>query len=750
MTKQQMIDLIDLLQDNVDNIILQSPDIMDGLEAYGYSVRSLGDTVMMSKVTTPRSEALQTTDATTLATWSDHEEMIIAGVIGSTPPESVLVGNGDTDSHTTLKELAKIFGYVLTDQDIEDEPGFWGNAIQGIFDGSVGVLNASGDFYLSYQACQRAYDVFASLGQGGSDVTIYYDDDDVELPMAMTGDGHGVYFTNDSAGYQSRTGAKQTLTSFPGIQGIQYGINIFKLTPYDNNTYYGLAILLEESRWNESQIIIDTITTKTYMDDTTFTYHSNIVLSPSVNTPTDDRIVTLGGTRYWIYENYASWDGGTNAQECWPTPYYIPPTNIGQGWYTQFIQDNNGFTSTHTSGGGGSITLPEIPGVTHPTQGDTFENTYPTEYAHNLEDDPDVYIYIDSTDFAWSDWYDDSNRRAEDERGGDNPGNPGGYDEGDGHSPELPDDDGNNTGFTACYHPDKATVESFCKWLWTDPSQSLVDWSQFARLFSNPMDTIISLHKIYATPANAPSRTTIQLGYIDTNISCDYCDDTHIQVGCGTITIPEYFKNSMDYDEFTSISIFLPFIGFKELAPTDVIGKSLTVTYNVDIVSGACVCDIRVAKGDYSCSIAQYGGNCAATIPITSPQHTALIANITGLGLAGGATLVTGGAAAPFAATVAAMANTMINSKAQISRGGSISSNIGELSVKKPFVIVRRHHNSTPYRYQDISGYPASSNIALRSCSGYTRIKEIHLDAIHATEKEKQELEALLKGGVEF
>lgn len=750
MTKQQMLDLISLLQDNIDQVILQSPDIMDGLNAYGYTMRSLGDTVMMAKATTPRSEALQTSDPTTLATWGNNEETIMAGVVGSTPPESVLVGTGDTDGHATLKELAEIFGYVLTDQDIEAEPEFWNNAISSIFTGSVGILDSSGDFYLSAPACQRAYDTFASMGQGGSDVTIYYDADNNELPMALLGEGHGVYFTNDSAAYQQRTGAKKTLTSLPGVQGVQYAINAYQITPSSPDKFWSVAFLVHEDRWQESSISIPTATTRTLQDDTTITYTGSVVLSPGANTPNPNNIVTLGGERYWIIENTGTFiDGGTDMDEAWPTPYYMPPVQTGQYWYTQFISDLGGFDSTHSSGGGSSISLPEIPGVTHPVLGDTFEHTYPTEYAHNITDGSEVYVYIDSSSFSWSDWYEEARKKAEEDRGGDNPHNPGGFDEGDGHSPELPDDDGNNTGFTACYHPDKAIVEQFCRWLWQNPLQ--IDWSDLQKLFNNVMDCIISLHKIYVTPSNATGGTTIHLGYIDTHISCDYCDDTHIQLPCGEITIPEYFQNSMDYESTTSVYIFLPFIGFKELSPLDVIGKKMRVTYNIDIVSGACICDIRVEKGAYSCSIAQYGGNCAVEIPISSADHKALFANLTSMAVSAGAVAVSGGSLATLGiAGAGAGLNTALNSGARIERGGSISANVGELSVKKPFVMVKRHYNSTPYRYQDISGYPASSNVALKNCAGFTRVKEIHLDAIQATEREKQELEALLKGGVEI
>ena len=79
---------------------------------------------------------------------------------------------------------------------------------------------------------------------------------------------------------------------------------------------------------------------------------------------------------------------------------------------------------------------------------------------------------------------------------------------------------------------------------------------------------------------------------------------------------------------------------------------------------------------------------------------------------------------------------------------GSITSNKGVMGPHTPFVTITRKSNYNPGTQNMLEGYPINSTYKLSALSGYTRVKEIHLRGIPATDEEIAELESLLKSGV--
>ena len=82
------------------------------------------------------------------------------------------------------------------------------------------------------------------------------------------------------------------------------------------------------------------------------------------------------------------------------------------------------------------------------------------------------------------------------------------------------------------------------------------------------------------------------------------------------------------------------------------------------------------------------------------------------------------------------------------SSAGGLTSNIGIMCGKQPFLIVRRKEEYTPTTLSEDSGLPVNSTYKLSHCRGFVRIKEIHLKNIPATKQEIILLENLLKEGV--
>ena len=297
------------------------------------------------------------------------------------------------------------------------------------------------------------------------------------------------------------------------------------------------------------------------------------------------------------------------------------------------------------------------------------------------------------------------------------------------------------TGFVAIYNPTQSQLASFSQYLW---SNDFVD--NIKKLFEDPMQAIIGLHMIYATPSRGADNNII-CGYLDSGVNSRTVSNQYINIACGAIKVSKYFGNILDYVPYTKIQLFLPFIGVVNLDTNEVMGSTLNVTYRVDVLTGACLAQVSVSRSDYGAVMYTFSGNCAVQLPITGGNYSSIIANTIGIGASIGATIASGGALAPVA--VAGAAAGVSNSHLNVAHSGSIGANAGAMGGKIPYLIITRPKPYNANNYNNFYGYPSNKTIKLSSCTGYTRVKDIHLENISsATDDELNEIESLLKEGV--
>lgn len=297
------------------------------------------------------------------------------------------------------------------------------------------------------------------------------------------------------------------------------------------------------------------------------------------------------------------------------------------------------------------------------------------------------------------------------------------------------------TGFVAIYNPTQTQLASFSQYLW---SNDFID--NVKKLFEDPMQAIIGLHMIYATPSRGADHNII-CGYLDSGVNSRTVSNQYINIACGAIKVNKYFGNILDYAPYTKIQLFLPFIGVVSLDTNEVMGSTLNVTYRVDVLTGACLAQVSVSRSDYGAVMYTFSGNCAVQLPITGGNYSSIIANTIGIGASIGATIASGGALAPVA--VAGAAAGVSNSHLNVAHSGSIGANAGAMGGKIPYLIITRPKPYNANNYNNFYGYPSNNTIKLSSCTGYTRVKDIHLENISsATDDELTEIESLLKEGV--
>ena len=319
-------------------------------------------------------------------------------------------------------------------------------------------------------------------------------------------------------------------------------------------------------------------------------------------------------------------------------------------------------------------------------------------------------------------------------------------------------------------------------------ADALLDPNIFQILAANVVkfsDVIIGLSVFPCTiPATDDDVVTANcLGInIGTGVRAHIADNQYVEIPCGEITINEFWGNCMDYNPYTKISIFLPFCGMYDLDADEVMGKTLNVSYRVDIFSGACLATIKINGSVFY----QFSGQCSAQIPISSVSFDSFlssmleigVATATGAGAVGAAGAAVSQAKGEFGiakqkgaisasknlvesvdnynkvkeesgeALADATVGAVVGSKGFYSHAGAMAGSPGFLGVRTPFLIIKRPEQMIPGMYGKFHGFPTYTKATLSDLVGYTEVSDIRLNIPEATVDEIIECEQLLKGGV--
>lgn len=314
----------------------------------------------------------------------------------------------------------------------------------------------------------------------------------------------------------------------------------------------------------------------------------------------------------------------------------------------------------------------------------------------------------------------------------------------------------NEDAFIHIYHPAKADLDAINTEMWSADAIT-----EFKKWWSNnPIDGIVSLHKVFIPVTNKTSKPVV-MGTYTFNTSC-YTLDRYQTCDLGRVEIPRYFNNYRDFD--ATISIYLPGIGFRDLDINDVTAihgtTSIHIVYKVDIFTGDFIAYLEINKGNVTGrnGVCQYmfDGNMKCEYPLSGASRSGLVSGIIGTvgnvlgGAVGGA--VTGG---PAGAAVGAGKGLISSAgdiagavKQSIQKSGSLGGTLSALSIKYPFAIISR---PIPYdnEYHDqITGRATNQCVLVRSMSGLTSFKDIHVDIPRASDTENYKILQYLKEGI--
>ena len=295
------------------------------------------------------------------------------------------------------------------------------------------------------------------------------------------------------------------------------------------------------------------------------------------------------------------------------------------------------------------------------------------------------------------------------------------------------------------WNPSQTQLNSLANFLW---STDFVD--TIKKILQSPMDALISLALFPVTPPTDGTHN-IALGYIDSGVAAPRVSDQFMTVQTSGLVVPHKYNSYLDYAPYTRAEIFLPFIGFCPLNINDIMGKSVDVTYNIDLLSGVCTAIVHAnAQSLYS-----YSGNMAMFLPLSAGNWARMLTPIFGMvggvtSLAAGIGGVMGGAPLLASTSMAVRGAESIGNLDgnSVSRSGGISGNAGIMGDYQPFIVVTRPINDKPTTYDNNIGQTYNKSAQLGTLSGFTVVEEAHIEGMNATDAEKQEIERLLKEGV--
>ena len=238
-------------------------------------------------------------------------------------------------------------------------------------------------------------------------------------------------------------------------------------------------------------------------------------------------------------------------------------------------------------------------------------------------------------------------------------------------------------GFITLYKPSSDNLESLANVrFYKDTSGNYIDLGQY----------ISNVYRTFFTVPTSKS-ATLNLGGYSTDITTPVIENDTITLNCGSVEVTGKYNNIMDYNN-TTIEIFLPFVGIVALDTSKCIGKTLTLTYIVNLVNGKGI--ITLIDND---NIIVYNGSCECTFKV------------------------------PY----------KVNQLDTIQGDISIESNY--LLGFTPYIIIRRDKSIDTPTKSDIG------TIALATYNGYIKGRLLN-NTILATEKEKAEIESLFNSGV--
>lgn len=285
---------------------------------------------------------------------------------------------------------------------------------------------------------------------------------------------------------------------------------------------------------------------------------------------------------------------------------------------------------------------------------------------------------------------------------------------------------------TSTFHMTKERLVQLGQFLW---GSSI--FSEFSLINNNPIENIISCKAIpYAISG---TRQEITLGNVKTGVNGEKISQNFSKQTIGSVAITEHYKSFLDYAPYTNVIIYLPYIGFKELDTSLVMGKTLRIEYTLDVITGGCLAQIYVGK----IRLYEFNGNIGVDISITASNRAQVESAYINAGV--------GVVSSAMSGNVTGAVNSIVGaatSQYHYSGTGNPSPSCVASTNRTCYVVIDHPQYQPLKAFNHTRGRMCCLSKTIGSLKGYTVCDgNVDISGISATDEEKEEIVNILSTG---
>ena len=270
----------------------------------------------------------------------------------------------------------------------------------------------------------------------------------------------------------------------------------------------------------------------------------------------------------------------------------------------------------------------------------------------------------------------------------------------------------------------------------------------------SPMQGIGALHKMACTSPAEPTAVNIRLAGATLATTGYIVQSQFVKTVFPFTPIQRYSGTFLDFSPHTEISVHLPFIGTVSVDPDVCVGGGLQICYIFDVLQGNCTAVIKYTNRFGQSDIyGSYSGNCAYQSIVSGSDNGFPAVRGAVQTLATGAVNFASGNFAGAALAAVSAGTSLATAEHSFTRSGNTSGNAAALGCTDLYITmtspqdVNTVENDVNYRLKNV-GYPAAGGGTVGSYEGHWLEGIVHAEISGATEAEKAEIEARIRGGL--
>lgn len=281
---------------------------------------------------------------------------------------------------------------------------------------------------------------------------------------------------------------------------------------------------------------------------------------------------------------------------------------------------------------------------------------------------------------------------------------------------------------------------------------------------NNPIENVISL-KVFPFDISG-TESEIVLGNVKMGVNGALIknENYNYKREIGSVRVKPKYNSFLDYAPFTKVSIWLPFIGLKDLDTSFVMGKTISVRYIVDIITGACKAELRYNGACFADFEGSMGIDVSLTASNRAQVEAAFISNTVqsvarnAMGIVGGAKMMgdintdyamqgAGGVAGGIVNIGCDLLNSAMN-QYHTTSSGAPSPACSAYQTRDVFLIYDRPTYQDLKAFNITHGRMCMLSRSLGTLKGFTKCNAmIDLSGIPCTEEERSMLLSILSSG---